>query len=193
MEKKVITTEYLHKYTLGGGVFAIVFINLFIFAIACPIVISLWKWAKFIIPIFLLLMCVVTVLGIKKNNEFKNNPPTYVVMTDTPIEMWRVRSGTKKNRTYTNYYWFEALNKYHQFGWTTLTSSSGDTDLGKTFYLIKAHNNNQILFTFDAEQYSLSPELQNRLIPVSDVTFIEGEMKGKMFTDSVRIVKRVEL
>ena len=180
MKKKVLTLESLHKSTLNSGYFAIVFMDIVGFGLCAAVSYALETWLVAFVAALVLIAF--TIYMIKKQNEFKDNPPDYIVMEDTATRLARVVHGRGSDKESNYYLWFEDLNKYHNYGWIRPSLYYMGMPRAK-YYLIKEEAGNDILFTYETSKYELGEDLKLRLQPVADV-YMDSGKKGREFDET---------
>ena len=182
MNKRILTLESLHKSTLNTGYFIIIFTDVVGFGMSVFMSIAFETW--FIAIVAAVALMAFSIYMLKKQNEFKENLPDYIVMEDTATRLARVVHGRGSDKESNYYLWFEDLNKYHNYGW--IRPSVYYTGMPRAkYYLVKETTSNAIVFTYEASKYELGKDLKLRLQHVADV-YMDSGKKGRDF-DETRI------
>lgn len=189
MGKQIITKELLHNRTLAGGLFALIFIN--IFGLIVGGALSIAFHSPIIILLAVLGLIVASFLMLRKQKEFKANLPEYIVFEDTATRAAKEIYGTRNHRGCEHYLWFEDLNRYHNYGWVRPSLYYAGLPKGK-YYLIKKASTNEIVFTYEINQYELGEDLKMCLQSVESIIMRSGA-KGKVLDESSSRVKIQDL
>lgn len=180
MNKKILTLESLRKSTLSTGYFVIIFMDVVGLGLSVLMSIALETW--FVAIVAAVALIAFTIYMLRKQNEFKENPPDYIVMEDTATRLARVIHGTGSDKESDYYLWFEDLNKYHNYGWIRPSLYYIGMPRAK-YYLVKEKTSNAILFTYEASKYELGEDLKLRLQHIADV-YMDSGKKGRDFDET---------